>query len=168
MAKKFLLVNNSWNLVSDDTLPAMKAIMSGKPAGSMFFGLPTALPLMAAGDQQNSVAGICQTDAEVTTQKAVSQVTNGFVIDVRGTIWTWNGTTWVSTTLTPALLQNYLRPRRFYYNSLTGYVWYVSSAMVVLSFLKKDNPFATQAAVTAGSGAGLVSPATLKNAYGSW
>ena len=168
MAKKFLLVNNSWSLVSDDTLPVMKAIMAGKAAGSMFFGLPTASPLMATSDQQNSVAGICQTDAEVTAQKAVSQVANGFVIDVRGVIWTWSGTAWVSTTLTPTLLRNYLRPRRFYYNAVTGYVWYVSSAMAMSPFLKKDNSFATQAAVTAGSGTGLVSPATLKNAYGSW
>ena len=168
MAKKLILVNGVWVPVSDDVLSAMTALMATKPDGSMLFGLPANIPLKAIADQQNSVAGIVQTDAEVTAQKAVSQVAGGFVVDVRGVIWRWNGTIWTSTTLTPAALGILLRPRRMYYNTLTKVVWYVKSDMTLLAFMKKDNPFATQTEVTNGQGTGLVSPATLKNAFGSW
>lgn len=168
MAKKYLKVNGAWVLVSNDTLPAMKAALNNRPTGSLLFGAPSATPLAAVGDQQNTVAAICQTDAEVTASKAANQVSNGLVIDARSSIWIWNGAVWAELTLTPEMLKNYLRPRRFYYNSLTHVVWYVSSAMALLPFLKKDNPFATQADVTAGSGTGLVSPLTLSNAHGSW
>lgn len=168
MAKKLVLVNGVWVTVSDDVLPAMTALMNNKPDGSMLFGLPNNIPLKGLADQQSSVAGIVQTDAEVTAQKAVSQVANGFVIDVRGVIWRWNGVGWTSVTLTPASLRTFLRPLRLYYNTVTKLVWYVKSDMSLLPFMKKDNPFASQTEVTNGQGTGLVSPATLKNAFGSW
>jgi len=168
MARKYLLVNGAWSLVSNDVLPAMRAALTGKPAGSLLFGFPSAIPLQALADQQNTVAAICQTDDEVTASKAANQIPNGFVIETRGIIWTWNGTSWVSTPLIPSLLKAYLRPRRFYYNSQSKVMWYVGSDMGMIPFLKKDNPLAAQADVAAGSGSGLVTPATLKNAYGSW
>ena len=168
MAKKFILANGAFKNVSDDTIPAIRKVFTNKPVGSMLFGLSGIQGLLAQGDQQNSVAAICQTDAEVTASKAANQVSNGFVVDVRGSIWVWNGAVWAQLTLTPTALKNYLRPRRMYYNTQSLVLWYVASDMGLIAFAKKDNPFASQTDVTNGAGSGLVSPATLKNAYGSW
>lgn len=169
MAKKFILIGGTFKNVSDDTIPAIGAALLNSPVGSMLFAQTGGKGLLAQAGHQTNYAGLCQNSAEVELSKPALQTTTRVAFDVGSqTYWSYNGTTWTSQPLTADILKAQLKPRRYYYNATTQIFWYVASDYRLLMFAKKDNPFATQTEVTNGSGTGLVSPATLKNAYGSW
>lgn len=162
--EKFVLMNGTFVNVSTDFTPEVNRILS-KLGQTLFVqndGDPTKIVQLAAGyiNTEYKVATNQQEFITVTADTVSPWVAN--MVD--GNVYGYNGLQWsVFGTIASMMLRG-----RFYYSTPTKKLFLVDLAGTMHPVGRIHDDMAPQADVTAGTGTGLVSPATLKVARGFW